>query len=125
MASIEASASNSANAALEAFRARALNSAAVGSVAVAKAVSTRNKPFASPSADSSPAELGTGAIASRTAAENSLSASSKTRVSNLPEHINVDEIQQIAARAGYVGLTHGAIQRAYLYGESLLTDVRA
>jgi len=35
------------------------------------------------------------------------------------------EIQQIAARAGYVGLSESAIQRAYVTGQSLLTDHRA
>lgn len=39
-------------------------------------------------------------------------------------NINYGEIQQIAARAGYVGLSETAIQRAYMQGQSLLTDHR-
>lgn len=35
------------------------------------------------------------------------------------------DIQNIAARAGYVGLSESAIQRAYVTGQSLLTDHRA
>jgi hypothetical protein len=44
---------------------------------------------------------------------------------NLPSHINVAEVHDIAQRSGYVGLTDKAIQRAYQYGASLLTDIRA
>ena len=47
----------------------------------------------------------------------------------LPTMLNpklaVQEIQDIASRAGYVGLSESAIQRAYQTGQSLLTDYRA
>ncbi len=36
----------------------------------------------------------------------------------------LDEIKSIASRAGYVGLNDSDIQRAYVYGESLMTDYR-
>lgn len=36
----------------------------------------------------------------------------------------VDEVSRIAQRAGYVGLNENDIQRAYVYGESLLADYR-
>ena len=37
----------------------------------------------------------------------------------------IEEIKSIASQAGYVGLTDSDIQRAYLYGESLMTDYSA
>lgn len=36
----------------------------------------------------------------------------------------VREVTDIAGRAGYVGLSETDIQRAYVYGESLLADYR-
>jgi hypothetical protein len=37
---------------------------------------------------------------------------------------SIPEIQDIARRAGFLGLTEQDIQRAYVRGESLLTDYR-
>jgi hypothetical protein len=37
---------------------------------------------------------------------------------------SIPEIQEIAYRAGFLGLTEQDIQRAYVRGESLLTDYR-
>ena len=36
--------------------------------------------------------------------------------------VEVDEIRDIARRAGYLDVSDTDIQRAYIYGESLLTD---
>jgi hypothetical protein len=36
----------------------------------------------------------------------------------------IPEIQEIAKKAGFVGVTSQDIQRAYAFGESLLTDYR-
>ena len=36
--------------------------------------------------------------------------------------VSVDEIQDIARRAGYLEVSESDIQRAYVFGESLLTD---
>jgi hypothetical protein len=47
-----------------------------------------------------------------------------TPTANLPSYINIAEVHDIAQRSGYVGLTDMAIQRAYQYGASLLTDIR-
>lgn len=45
---------------------------------------------------------------------------------NLQEQgLNIKEIQDIANRSGFVGVTEEAIQRAYTSGSSLLTDYRA
>jgi len=38
--------------------------------------------------------------------------------------VSVDEIQTIARRAGYLDVSEADIHRAYVYGESLLTDYR-
>jgi hypothetical protein len=37
----------------------------------------------------------------------------------------VNDVQQVASKTGYVGLTSGAIQRAYLQGEGLFVDISA
>ena len=42
----------------------------------------------------------------------------------LPESF-VSDVQQVAIKTGYVGLTPGAIQRAYLQGEGLFVDLSA
>jgi len=36
----------------------------------------------------------------------------------------VQEVREIASQAGFIGLTERDIQRAYVYGESLLADYR-
>jgi hypothetical protein len=48
-----------------------------------------------------------------------------SQAASLKQRLPVADIQAVAQRAGYVGLSERAIQQAYLRGDSLLVDTRA
>lgn len=41
---------------------------------------------------------------------------------SMSQNLPMDEIKSIAQQAGYIGITDADIERAYAYGESLLSD---
>jgi hypothetical protein len=55
----------------------------------------------------------------------SVQASSQepTRIGGIP--VSYEDINAVAKRVGYVGVSPGDVQRAYAYGHSLLIDYRA
>jgi hypothetical protein len=62
--------------------------------------------------------------ASQTGAASTIKSQPATQKDKIALPFNIEELQDIATRSGFVGVTAQDIQRAYASGTSLLTDYR-